>query len=103
MLWLLEHGGTPDSQFIRSIDNQLDNLARLEREGNTAELDRLRANAPNAHSAATDAHALASFNRRLREACLRMTSISISGRRDCKRTGLPSRCAWSYASFLRPW
>ncbi len=48
MLWLLEHGGTPDSQFIRSIDNQLDNLARLEREGNTAELDRLRANAPNA-------------------------------------------------------
>lgn len=48
MLWLVEHGGKPDSQFIWLIDNQLDNLARLEREGNTAELDRIRANAPNA-------------------------------------------------------
>ena len=48
VLWLAEHGGKPDSQFIWLIDNQLDNLARLEREGNMAELDRIRANAPNA-------------------------------------------------------
>lgn len=48
VLWLAEHSGKPDPEFIRLIDSQLDKLARLERVGNTAELDRIRANAPNA-------------------------------------------------------
>lgn len=48
VLWLAKHGGQLHDRFVWLIETELDRLARLEREGDAAELDRIRANAPNA-------------------------------------------------------
>lgn len=48
LLWFAERGGVLHERFVWLIEAELDNLSKLEREGNTAELDRIRANAPNA-------------------------------------------------------
>lgn len=48
ILWLAERGGALHDSFSYLINQALDKLARLEREGDTAELENIRANAPNA-------------------------------------------------------
>lgn len=48
VLWLAQHGGELHDRFVWLIENALDNLARLQLEGDTEKLDRIRANAPNA-------------------------------------------------------
>jgi hypothetical protein len=47
VLWLAQRGGELHDSFVQVIEDELDKLARLEQEGNTVELDRIRANAPN--------------------------------------------------------
>lgn len=46
ILWLAERGGKLDDQFIQTIEDQLNRLDRLEKEGETEELTRIRATAP---------------------------------------------------------
>jgi SIR2-like domain len=48
LLWLVKPGGQLHDDLVWWIEHRLDELAKLEREGNTAELARIRANAPNA-------------------------------------------------------
>lgn len=48
LLWLVQHGGIMHDGLSRLIDSRLEELAELEREGNTAELARVRNDAPNA-------------------------------------------------------
>ena len=48
LLWLVKRGGQLHGDLIRLIGLRLDELAKLEREGNTAELAHIRANAPKA-------------------------------------------------------
>ena len=48
VLWIAERGGHPHEQLIWQIEHRLDELARLERDGKTAELEDIRAHAPNA-------------------------------------------------------
>ena len=48
ILWLVKHGGQLDNDMAWSIERRLNELDRFEREGNTAELARIRANAPRA-------------------------------------------------------
>ena len=48
LLWLAEQGGKLNSQFIQTIENKLDELAKVERDGKTDELARIRAAAPRA-------------------------------------------------------
>ncbi|WP_199221450.1 anti-phage defense-associated sirtuin Dsr1 [Desulfonatronum sp. SC1] len=48
LLWLVKRGGQLHDDLIRLIEHRLDELAQLEREGNTAKLARIRENAPNA-------------------------------------------------------
>ncbi|MDL0438230.1 anti-phage defense-associated sirtuin Dsr1 [Stutzerimonas frequens] len=48
LLWLVKHGGQLHDDLIWSIEHRLDELAKLERDGNTAELARIREGAPNA-------------------------------------------------------
>ena len=48
VLWLVEGGAQLHEWFAREVANRIEQLARLESEGKTAELDRIRANAPNA-------------------------------------------------------
>ena len=48
LLWLVKRGGQLHDQLARLIEHRLDELATLEREGNTAEFARIRANAPKA-------------------------------------------------------
>lgn len=48
VLWIAERGGHPHEQWIWQIEHRLDELARLERDGKTAELEDIRAHAPNA-------------------------------------------------------
>ncbi|MBC7160575.1 MAG: SIR2 family protein [Immundisolibacter sp.] len=48
LLWLVKRGGRLHDDLVWLIERRLDELAKLEREGNTAELARIRANAPNA-------------------------------------------------------
>ncbi|ADE17037.1 conserved hypothetical protein (plasmid) [Nitrosococcus halophilus Nc 4] len=43
ILWLAQHGGLLHDQLVRLIEDKLDTFARLEREGNTDELARIRA------------------------------------------------------------
>lgn len=48
LLWLVKHGGQLHDDLTRSVEHRLDELAKLERDGNTAELARIREGAPNA-------------------------------------------------------
>jgi hypothetical protein len=48
LLWLVKRGGQLHDDLVWWIEHRLDDLAKLEREGNTAELARIRANAPTA-------------------------------------------------------
>jgi len=48
VLWVAQRGGQLHDRFILLIENELDRVARLEREGEMAELKSIRANAPNA-------------------------------------------------------
>lgn len=48
LLWLTERGGRLDDQFIQTIENRLNKLVDLEKEGKTEELAQIRAAAPRA-------------------------------------------------------
>lgn len=48
LLWLVKRGGQLHNDLIWWIEHRLDELAKLERDGNTAELARIREGAPNA-------------------------------------------------------
>jgi hypothetical protein len=48
LLWLVKRGSQLHDDLVWWIEHRLDELAKLEREGNTTELARIRANAPNA-------------------------------------------------------
>jgi len=48
LLWLVKRGGQLHEDLARGIERRLDELTTLEGEGNTDELARIRANAPNA-------------------------------------------------------
>jgi hypothetical protein len=48
LLWLVKRGGQLHDNLVGWIEHRLDELAKLERDGNTVELARIRANAPKA-------------------------------------------------------
>ena len=48
LLWLVKRGGQLHDELVRSIEHRLDELANLKRDGNTAELARIREGAPKA-------------------------------------------------------
>ena len=48
IIWLAQWGGHLHEQWLRLIEHELDRFARLEREGQKAELAEIRANSPNA-------------------------------------------------------
>ena len=48
IFWLAQRGGQLHDRWSWLIDHELDRFARLEHEGKTAELEEIRANAPNA-------------------------------------------------------
>ena len=48
VLWAVERGGLLHAQWIWLIEQKLDDLARLEGDGKTSELEEIRAHAPNA-------------------------------------------------------
>lgn len=48
LLWLVKRGGQPHDDLVWWIEHRLDELAKFERKGNTAELARIREGAPNA-------------------------------------------------------
>lgn len=48
VLWLAKHGGQLHDQLAGLIEERLDELAKLERESNTVELESIRINAPDA-------------------------------------------------------
>lgn len=48
LLWFSKHGGQLHDNMVRMIERRLDELAKIEREANTAELARIRASSPNA-------------------------------------------------------
>jgi hypothetical protein len=48
LLWLVKRGGQLHDDVVWWIERRLDELAKLERDGNTAELARIREGAPNA-------------------------------------------------------
>lgn len=48
LLWLAERGGKLDREFIQTIEDQLNRLDRLEKEGKTEELTLIRATTPKA-------------------------------------------------------
>lgn len=48
LLWLVKHGGQLHDDLVWWIEHRLDELAKQERDGNTDELARIRAGAPNA-------------------------------------------------------
>ena len=48
LLWLVQSGDQLHSELVLLIERRLDELAKLDREGDTAELARIRGNAPNA-------------------------------------------------------
>lgn len=48
LIWLVKHGGYLHDQLIWMIERRLDELDKLANGDNAAELDRIRANAPNA-------------------------------------------------------
>lgn len=48
LLWLIKRGGQLHDRFARLVDSRLDEIAKLEREGKTDDLARIRAVAPRA-------------------------------------------------------
>jgi len=48
LLWLVKHGGKLHHELVWLVERRLDELADLERDGNTAKLASIRANAPKA-------------------------------------------------------
>ena len=48
LLWLVKHGGSLHEEMVMCVERKLDELATLERVGDEAALDQIRANAPNA-------------------------------------------------------
>lgn len=48
VLWIADRGGQLHEQWILQIEGRLDELAQLERDGKTHDLDSIRAHAPNA-------------------------------------------------------
>ncbi len=48
VLWIAERGGQLHEQWIWQIEHRLDDLAQLERDGKTSDLDDIRVHAPNA-------------------------------------------------------
>ena len=48
LLWMVKHGGQLHPDLVWQIENRLKELVRLERDGNTAQLQRILASAPNA-------------------------------------------------------
>lgn len=48
VLWIAERGGQLHEQWIWQIEDKLDEITRLERDGKTSELENIRAHAPNA-------------------------------------------------------
>lgn len=48
LLWLVKRGGQLHGDLAWLIEHRLDEIAKLERENNTTELEQIRANAPNA-------------------------------------------------------
>ena len=48
VLWLVDGGAQLHEWFAREVENRIEYIARLENEGNTTELDDIKANAPNA-------------------------------------------------------
>lgn len=48
VLWITERGGQLHEQWVRQIEHSLDDLARMERDGKTSELEIIRVHAPNA-------------------------------------------------------
>jgi hypothetical protein len=48
VIWLAQRGGQLDDRWPRLIEQQLDRFAKLEHEGNTAELEAIRSQAPKA-------------------------------------------------------
>ena len=48
VLWIAERGGQLHEQWIWQIEQKLDEIAQLERDGKTSELEDIRAHAPNA-------------------------------------------------------
>jgi hypothetical protein len=48
LIWLVKRGGQLHDDLVWWIEHRLDELAKLERDGNTAELARIREGAPNA-------------------------------------------------------
>jgi hypothetical protein len=48
VLWIAQRGGRLHDQFVWLIEAELEKINKIEKEGNYAELDRIRANAPNA-------------------------------------------------------
>lgn len=48
ILWVADQGGHLHENLIRLIEDALDSIVGLEREGNTEELDKIRRNSPNA-------------------------------------------------------
>ncbi len=48
LLWLVKRGGKLNRNLVREIKNRLDELHKLELQGKTEELERIRADAPNA-------------------------------------------------------
>jgi SIR2-like domain len=48
LLWLIERGSRLQNQLVRMVEWQLDRFAKLERESNTIELNRIRVSSPDA-------------------------------------------------------
>ena len=48
VVWIVNRGGQLHEQFAREVEGRIECIARLESEGNTTELDDMKANAPNA-------------------------------------------------------
>lgn len=48
LIWLIKRGGQPHDQLVWLIDRRIEELDKFSSSGNTVELDRIRANAPNA-------------------------------------------------------
>lgn len=48
LLWIVKQGSHPHQDLVRQIENRLEELTELERQGNTAELARIRRGASNA-------------------------------------------------------
>jgi SIR2-like domain len=47
LLWIVQNGGQMQNQLVQIIESKLDEFAKLGKEGNTVELDRIRASSPN--------------------------------------------------------